>query len=39
VFALRGLPWIARGLLLAFAAGALVPGYRFFVFLFTLNTT
>jgi hypothetical protein len=39
VFALRGPAWIARGLVLALAAGALVPGYRFFVFLVTLQTT
>jgi len=39
LFAQRGPAWIARGLLLALAAGALVPGYRFLVFLVTLYTT
>jgi len=39
VFGSSGAPWVARGLLLALAAGALVPGYRFFVFLVTLYTT
>jgi len=39
VFGASGPAWVARGLFLAIAAGALVPGYRFFVFLVTLNTT
>jgi hypothetical protein len=39
VFDATGPAWVARGVGLTLAAGALVPGYRFFVFLFTLNTT